>query len=105
MIFDITTHKVQQWKPILQKSMLSHSSRSQVSYLQPPKLQISYGRKMSSDQSEIKFEDADLYERFMGVWSQILGSQFIDWMSPAKGQLISECLFDFLNFPKNQREI
>ena len=22
-----------------------------------------------------------------------------------KGQLISECLFDFLNFPKNQRKI
>ena len=48
---------------------------------------------MSSDQSEIKFEDADLYERFMGVWSQILGSQFIDWMSPAKGQLISKQIF------------
>ena len=86
MIFDKTTHKVQQWKPILQNSMVSHSSRSQVSYLQPPKLQISYGRKMSSDQSEIKFEDADLYERFMGVWSQILGLQFIDWMTPAKGK-------------------
>ena len=23
----------------------------------------------------------------------------------AKGQLISECLFDFLNFPKNQQNI
>ena len=23
----------------------------------------------------------------------------------ANGQLISECLFDFLNFPKNQRKI
>ena len=22
-----------------------------------------------------------------------------------KGQIISECLFDFLNFPKNQRKI
>jgi len=25
--------------------------------------------------------------------------------SPAKGQLISECLFDILNFPRNQRGI
>ena len=26
-------------------------------------------------------------------------------MSVSKGQLISECIFDFLNFPKHQRKI
>ena len=41
---------------------------------------------MSSDQSEIKFEDADLYERFMGVWSKMVGSKFIEWMSPETGK-------------------
>ena len=40
---------------------------------------------MSSDQPDIKFEDADLYEKFMGVWSRMLGSKFIDWMSPDQG--------------------
>ena len=42
-------------------------------------------RKMSSE-SEIKFEDADLYEKFMGPWTEMIGSQFINWMSPAKGK-------------------
>ena len=41
---------------------------------------------MSSDQPDIKFEDADLYEKFMGVWSRMLGSKFIDWMSPDQGK-------------------
>ena len=58
------------------------------SYLQPTSLQAftDKGRKMSSDQPDIKFEDADLYEKFMGVWSRMLGSKFIDWMSPDQGK-------------------
>ena len=43
---------------------------------------------MSSDQADIKFEDADLYEKFMGVWSRMLGSKFIDWISPDQGKKI-----------------
>ena len=41
---------------------------------------------MSGEENKIKFEDADLYEKFMGVWSQMLGSKFIDWMSADKGK-------------------
>ena len=60
------------------------------SYLQPTSHQTftDKGRKMSSDQADIKFEDADLYEKFMGVWSRMLGSKFIDWISPDQGKKI-----------------
>ena len=34
----------------------------------------------------IIFDDAAKYERWMGVWSQLLGIQFMDWLLPAKGQ-------------------
>ena len=34
----------------------------------------------------IKFEDGVAYERMMGVWSQLVGSKFLNWMSPRKGQ-------------------
>ena len=36
--------------------------------------------------SDIRFEDAELYENFMTPWTKIIGSQFIDWISPAKGK-------------------
>ena len=81
-----TTNLVHQRQPNLQYSILRHFSQNQVFSLKPPKLQICLERKMSSDQSEIKFEDADLYERFMGVWSKMVGSKFIEWMSPAAGK-------------------
>ena len=29
----------------------------------------------------------------------------MDWREENKGQLVSKCLFDFLNFPKHQRKI
>ena len=56
---------------------------------QTPKIKNLQMRKMSSEsesESEIKFEDADLYEKFMGPWTEMIGSQFINWMSPAKGK-------------------
>ena len=31
-----------------------------------------------SKQGDIRFENAELYETFMGVWSQILGIKFIE---------------------------
>ena len=34
----------------------------------------------------IKFEDGVAYERMMGVWSQLVGSEFLNWLSPRKGQ-------------------
>ena len=35
--------------------------------------------------SEIRFDDGAKYERFMGVWSQLAGEQFLDWLKPADG--------------------
>ena len=60
---------------------------------------------MSSDQPDIKFEDADLYEKFMGVWSRMLGSKFIDWMSPDQGKkiIVEELIFYHVHAVSNNR--
>ena len=34
----------------------------------------------------IRFDDGAAYERMMGVWSQLAGQQFLDWLAPAAGQ-------------------
>ena len=34
----------------------------------------------------IRFEDGVAYERMMGVWSQLVGTKFLNWLSPRKGQ-------------------
>ena len=39
------------------------------------------------------------------IFMQYLRQKSLFLWSNSKGQLISECLFDFLNFPKNQRKI
>ena len=31
---------------------------------------------------EIKFQDGESYEKWMGVWTQLVGDQFLDWLSP-----------------------
>jgi len=36
---------------------------------------------MSDDQ--IRFDDGTAYERMMGVWSRLVGEEFIDWLAPA----------------------
>ena len=46
----------------------------------------SQSKLMSSTSDSINFDNADIYEKFMGVWSKLLGSQFIEWLAPAKGQ-------------------
>ncbi|MBI5202983.1 MAG: class I SAM-dependent methyltransferase [Elusimicrobia bacterium] len=33
----------------------------------------------------IQFNDGAGYERFMGRWSRLAGTQFLDWLAPAKG--------------------
>ena len=33
----------------------------------------------------IRFVDGAGYERFMGVWSQLVGHRFLDWLAPAPG--------------------
>jgi SAM-dependent methyltransferase len=34
----------------------------------------------------IRFDDGAAYERMMGVWSQLVGQVFLDWLSPATDQ-------------------
>lgn len=35
---------------------------------------------------QIRFDDGAAYERIMGVWSQLAGEKFLDWLAPAAGQ-------------------
>jgi len=35
---------------------------------------------------QIRFDDGAAYERIMGVWSQLAGEQFLDWLAPAADQ-------------------
>ena len=37
-------------------------------------------------QLPIRFDNGAAYERMMGVWSQLVGQVFLDWLSPATGQ-------------------
>lgn len=37
-------------------------------------------------ESQIRFEDGAAYERMMGVWSQLAGGIFLDWLAPKAGQ-------------------
>lgn len=32
--------------------------------------------------SEIRFDDGAAYERYMGAWSQLVGTAFLDWLAP-----------------------
>lgn len=34
----------------------------------------------------IRFDDGAAYERFMGVWSQLAGAAFLDWLAPPLGE-------------------
>jgi hypothetical protein len=36
-------------------------------------------------QSEIRFEDGAAYENYMGKWSQLAGSIFLDWLAAPPG--------------------
>ena len=36
--------------------------------------------------NEIRFRDGAAYERYMGVWSQLAGEVFLDWLAPAPHQ-------------------
>ena len=33
----------------------------------------------------IRFDDGSAYERYMGVWSRLVGEQFLDWLAPPTG--------------------
>ena len=35
--------------------------------------------------SQITFTDGEGYENYMGVWSRLVGREFIDWLAPAAG--------------------
>ena len=34
----------------------------------------------------IVYNDGSAYEKMMGVWSQLLGTKFIEWLNPKDGQ-------------------
>jgi SAM-dependent methyltransferase len=36
-------------------------------------------------QAPIRFEDGSAYERGMGIWSQLAGQVFLDWLAPSSG--------------------
>ena len=38
---------------------------------------------MTTDQ--IRFDDGAAYERYMGIWSQLAGEAFLDWLAPPTG--------------------
>ncbi len=35
--------------------------------------------------SQIRFDDGAAYERYMGVWSQLAGRAFLEWLAPSAG--------------------
>jgi len=35
--------------------------------------------------NQIRFDDGAAYERMMGVWSRLVGEDFVDWLAPAAG--------------------
>jgi len=35
--------------------------------------------------SEIRFDDGEAYERYMGVWSRSAGERFLEWLDPRPG--------------------
>jgi len=36
-------------------------------------------------QATIKYEDGQAYEKGMGVWSQLAGQDFLEWLAPVPG--------------------
>ena len=38
---------------------------------------------------DIIFDDGDAYERYMGVWSRLVGADFIQWLSANKNNSVS----------------
>ena len=34
---------------------------------------------------QIRFDDGQAYEDFMGRWSRLAGDAFLDWLSPPRG--------------------
>lgn len=34
---------------------------------------------------QIRFNDGNAYERYMGVWSRLVGETFLDWLAPKSG--------------------
>ena len=36
-------------------------------------------------EQHIQFNDGDAYDRSMGVWSQLAGEVFLDWLAPSTG--------------------
>lgn len=42
-------------------------------------------REKTMPEHQIRFEDGAAYERMMGVWTRMVGEEFLDWVAPPKG--------------------
>jgi hypothetical protein len=43
------------------------------------------GEEVQMAKSQIRFEDGAAYERMMGVWTQLAGSVFLNWLAAEPG--------------------
>src|SRR5690606_32133731 len=43
------------------------------------------GKEQRMSEPQIRFNDGSAYEQFMGVWSRLVGTVFLDWLDPAAG--------------------
>ena len=42
--------------------------------------------RLINESRKDKIEDASGYDQMMGVWSQLVGDEFLKWLAPKKGQ-------------------
>ena len=52
-------------------------------FVSPQKSRQQWSKPMV--EQHIQFNDGDAYDRSMGVWSQLVGEVFLDWLAPAPG--------------------
>jgi ubiquinone/menaquinone biosynthesis C-methylase UbiE len=45
---------------------------------------VSEKAKAAMPDTNVRFNDADAYERFMGAWSRAIGEKFLDWLAPPR---------------------
>src|SRR3569623_694561 len=47
---------------------------------------FSFQWEAPKSESQIRFDDGAAYERRMGVWSRLVGEEFLAWLAPRKDQ-------------------
>ena len=54
-------------------------------YLARRPMERTQGKGAAMPEHEIRFEDGASYERMMGTWSRLAGTEFLDWLKPQPG--------------------